>query len=62
MFYSLSLLLFFFFYLIYLFLQPAYRSEDVVHGSSMMRSDQWDFLSLFFDDPSFNSSHLLDTW
>lgn len=28
----------------------------------MMRSDQWDFLSLFSDDPSFNGSHLLDTW
>lgn len=28
----------------------------------MMRKDQWEFLSPFSDDPSFNSSHLLDTW
>lgn len=30
--------------------------------SRMMRMDQWEFLSPFSDNPSFNSSHLLDTW
>lgn len=47
---------------ILLFLQLACTSEDVIDESRMMSMDQWEFLSPFSDDPSFNSSHLLDTW
>lgn len=38
------------------------NSEDVIDESRMMRMDQWELLSPFSDDPSFNFSHLLDTW